>query len=171
MVVIMLSGSNKESFVKDNIDREKTAKLFKNVRSELGAKLEDLADQHISAATISNIERAVPTVTFEKIAYLARKLGLDLQSLPTAGEDSIVDSEIIELELLSIEQMLHINPKHALKKLKKLDIPRSFPEYVYVKFLEGECYYYVQNFSKAASLFLEAIHLIDHQLPHLKNRI
>lgn len=156
------------SKLKDNLDREKTAKLFKKVRNELKAKLEDLSDQHISVATISNIERAVPTVTIEKIVYLARKLGIDPQSLPTVSGNNSLDAEIIGLELLSVEQMLHINSSNALRKLKKIKIPHNLPEYVYARFLEGECYYYAQNYPKAASFFLEVIHLLDHQFPHLK---
>jgi len=163
-----MSRSNQGKPIKDNLDREKIAKLFKRVRNELGAKLEDLADQHISTATISNIERAVPTVTVEKITYLARKLGLDLESLPTVGEDQSLDAETIELELLSIEQLVHINPDDALRKLKRINIPQNHPEYIYLKFLEGECYYYAHNFSKATTLYLEVIHLLDHQFPHMK---
>ena len=167
-MVIVLSAANQESRLKDNLDREKTAKLLKRVRNELGAKLEDLADRHISAATISNIERAVPTVTVEKIAYLARKLGIDLESLPTVDEDHSLDAETIDLELLSVEQMVHINPKRALKKLNKISIPNNLPEYIYAKFLKGKGCFYAQNLPRAASLFLEVIHLLDHQFPHLK---
>lgn len=56
--------------------------VIRKVRKDRGLKLEDLADNNISVATISNIERGVPHVKTDKILYLLEKMKIQLESIP-----------------------------------------------------------------------------------------
>lgn len=47
--------------------------VIRKKRKEQGLRLEDLADNNISPATISNIERGINHVNVHKIMYLLKK--------------------------------------------------------------------------------------------------
>ena len=63
----------------NNLDLAQTGELIRKILKERGLRLEDLADENISPATISNIERGIPHVHVDKIRYLLNKLDLDLE--------------------------------------------------------------------------------------------
>ncbi|WP_044641037.1 helix-turn-helix domain-containing protein [Risungbinella massiliensis] len=56
--------------------------VIRKVRKERGLRLEDLSDDNISPATVSNIERGVAHVSPEKITYLLEKLDLSMHKIP-----------------------------------------------------------------------------------------
>ncbi|MFD1425567.1 transcriptional regulator with XRE-family HTH domain [Kroppenstedtia sanguinis] len=56
--------------------------IIGKIRRERGLRLEDLADENISPATISNLERGASHVRQEKMSYLLKKLDIPLERLP-----------------------------------------------------------------------------------------
>lgn len=150
------------------LDREKIGTLFRDKRKQLELRLEEIADNNISTATISNIERAVPNVSIEKILYLGKKLGFKEEELPEllTNETDVMDN--IQFELFLVEMKMQANPELALTELKKLYIDKNHPLSALYYYLMGRCYYRQKNFTKSQSNFLEAIHLAN-QLPHLKS--
>jgi cytoskeletal protein RodZ len=45
---------------------QELGEIIRKIRKQRGLRLEDLADDNISVATISNVERGVPHVSMEK---------------------------------------------------------------------------------------------------------
>src|SRR5690554_2865525 len=66
----------------NSIQINEIGELIRKRRREQGLRLEDLADENISPATISNIERGVPYVHQEKVRYVLSKLRLNPEDLP-----------------------------------------------------------------------------------------
>ncbi|MFD1428389.1 helix-turn-helix domain-containing protein [Kroppenstedtia sanguinis] len=56
--------------------------LIRRFRKLKGLRLEDLADENISPATISNVERGVSHVRQDKMFYLLEKLGISIKEIP-----------------------------------------------------------------------------------------
>ena len=85
----------------DPLEMREIGEVIRKVRKERGMRLEDLADEHIFPATISNIERGVPHVSKDKVAYVLDKLGLSLDRLPEmmAGTREQKKLEDIRLQL------------------------------------------------------------------------
>lgn len=64
------------------LDIHEIGGIIRKVRKERGLRLEDLADDNISPATISNVERGVSHVKMEKVYYILEKLGIPMDQLP-----------------------------------------------------------------------------------------
>ncbi|MFD1425457.1 helix-turn-helix domain-containing protein [Kroppenstedtia sanguinis] len=62
-------------------DIHELGEVIRQERKRQGLRLEDLADENISPATISNIERGASHVRYEKAQYLLDKLGLKLENI------------------------------------------------------------------------------------------
>src|SRR5690606_34582854 len=126
-----------------NIDLYQTGKILRDVRKNKGLTLTDLADDNISAGTISRAERGI-CIDHEKFIYLCTLLDINVSELP-----KIIDKEITEEEketadnqitLLSIESTLkvHENPREILEQLEQLNIPPDHPLYIYIPYYKGE---------------------------------
>ncbi|OYD08082.1 helix-turn-helix domain-containing protein [Paludifilum halophilum] len=78
--------------------------VVRKVRKERGLRLGDLADENISSATISNIERSVPHVHDSKVYYLLDKLkiGGNEGSEVMYEEENILRNSLLKLKLVSI---------------------------------------------------------------------
>jgi transcriptional regulator with XRE-family HTH domain len=83
--------------------------VIRKVRKERGLRLEDLADENISPATVSNIERGVAHVSPEKITYLLEKLDLPMNKLPEMLEKEQEELKKIKFKLLTISTLLTID--------------------------------------------------------------
>ncbi|MFS8513554.1 MAG: helix-turn-helix domain-containing protein [Planifilum fulgidum] len=57
------------------IDGKELGAVIRAHREKRGLSIENLADENISAITISNIERGLPSVGADKTEYLMKKLG------------------------------------------------------------------------------------------------
>ena len=63
------------------LNAQEMGEIIRKVRKERGMKLHELADNNISSATISNIERGRSGVRFDKIEYLFEKLDIHMDKL------------------------------------------------------------------------------------------
>lgn len=143
----------------------KLGQLLRKMRKEKGWRLEDVADQEISPATISNIERGLPNVSMDKIVYLAKKLGHTIPELLKQDREA---EENTRLKLRSIENEIDlIDPDEGFQELKRLD-KKTAEAYAHViGYLKGKCLNKKGQWKKAESCFFDAIKVID-QRPDLE---
>ncbi|MFD1425084.1 helix-turn-helix domain-containing protein [Laceyella sacchari] len=99
------------------MDFEKIGRMIRKERLERGLRLEDLADEHVSASTLSAMERGKNT-SHPKFRYVLDKLGLTIESLNKKESES---TEREDLQLSIIESLVYMNPKKAITELKKRD--------------------------------------------------
>lgn len=145
-------------------------KFIRKVRKEKGLRLEDLSDDHISTATISNIERGVPHVNREKVAYLLQKLSIQLQDIPDLLEKNTENLESLQLKLLAVESMLYFgNQNKAYQDL--MDISDNFSSYslAQVHLLKGKYYLQINEWKKAERELMESIRLCTQDMVHRSN--
>lgn len=134
--------------------------LIRKARKERGLRLEDIADENISPATVSNIERGVPHVSTDKVIYLLEKLGLTMDDIPQILESAQEELDDLKLQLTSIESLLgHENPTELLFILDSLKVNDDHKLSSYVYFLRGKCFIEQSNWNKAERAFLNAIRL------------
>lgn len=102
--------------------------VIRKVRKDRGLRLEDLADENISPATVSNIERGVAHVSPEKISYLLEKLNLPMRKLPEMLMKEQEKLKKVKFELLSIATLRRIGLiDEALKRLDALNLDENNP--------------------------------------------
>jgi tetratricopeptide (TPR) repeat protein len=136
-------------------------KWIRAKRKECGLRLEDLADERISTATVSNIERGVPHVNQEKVIYLMEKLDLDMRNLPQMMEKQHKRMESIHLKFIGIEMMIQLGDvPHALTALARVseELPSQYTATIHS--LKGKCYILTKNWRKAERELAESIRLI-----------
>ncbi|QKG84182.1 helix-turn-helix domain-containing protein [Kroppenstedtia pulmonis] len=139
--------------------------IIRKIRKEKGLRLEDLADENISPATISNIERGVPHVSSDKSMYLLEKMGLDLKDLPNliAQQNSELKKDLLKLQ--HIESLLDLgDPEEGKHHLDKLHLEGSPYEATY-EYLKGKYFIRTKDWKKAERSFFNAIRLYN-QYPH-----
>ncbi|EGK11668.1 tetratricopeptide repeat protein [Kroppenstedtia eburnea] len=144
----------------NSIQIDEIGELIRKVRREQGLRLEDLADENISPATISNIERGVPYVHQEKIRYVLSKLRLNPEDLPELLLGEQQSMELLRFRLDSIETLLEFGQKEkSRQKLKELKVPDSHPFASRTRFLLGKSYALTGNFKRSDRMFSNAIRL------------
>lgn len=135
-------------------------KFIRKTRKERGLRLEDLSDEHISTATISNIERGVPHVNKEKIFYLMGKLGLDIDEIPQMIEKDSENMESIQLKFATIESLIQVgNHQRGLALLSKMSEDSLSRHQATVHLLKGRCYIESRDWRRAERELSEAIRL------------
>ena len=140
------------------IEIQDIGKIIRDVRKEKGFRLEDLADEKISPATISNIERGVPHVIPEKREYLLGKLGLNLNDLSDLLLRNKENIEELDFNLFTIETLRDIGEvEKAYEKLTELVLEDTHPMASRVYFLKGKCLYSQKKWKKAERQFYNAI--------------
>lgn len=146
--------------------------VIRKVRKDRGLRLEDLADENISPATISNIERGVPHVNLEKTKYLLRKLELDLETLPSLMVSEQQEMEETKFELFNVELLLDIEDlNQAQKKLEQLDLDDGHPYAATAHFLKGKLNRIKKNWKRAERAFFNAIRLANQGNPGRESNI
>ncbi|PTM59181.1 helix-turn-helix domain-containing protein [Desmospora activa] len=141
-------------------DPKKIGEILRRVRKEKNLRLEDLADDHISPATISNIERGVAHVKLEKTHYLMGKLDLSMEDLPVYMQEYKVEQDEALVRLYSIECNIDSGKTgDALERLKEMRVPDGHPLAPSVYFLIGKCHRSAKRWKKAESNFQNAIRL------------
>jgi tetratricopeptide (TPR) repeat protein len=132
--------------------------VIRKVRKERGLRLEDLADENISPATVSNIERGVAHVSPEKVTYLLEKLELPMSKLPEMLVQEQVELKKVKFALLTISTLRQIGyVEDALTKLEELKLDDSHPYIAHAYFYKGECYVAKKKWKQAERSFYNAL--------------
>ncbi|GGA49743.1 hypothetical protein GCM10007416_23580 [Kroppenstedtia guangzhouensis] len=144
----------------NTLELQDIGEIVRKVRKERGLRLEDLADENISPATISNVERGVPHVGQEKALYLINKLGIELSEVPKLLHGQQRELKQLQKTLFQIECLGDQgNSREALKKLDKLDLENSHPYSAYYYYIKGKCHSRLKNSAKAERALFNAIRL------------
>ncbi|QKI83045.1 helix-turn-helix domain-containing protein [Kroppenstedtia eburnea] len=134
--------------------------IIRKVRKERGLRLEDLADENISPATISNVERGVPHVGHEKALYLINKLGIELSQVPELLHGQQLELKQLQKSLFQMECLCDSgDPRQALKKLDKLELENSHPYADYYYYIKGKSHSRLKNWSRAERALFNAVRL------------
>ncbi|TCW38912.1 tetratricopeptide repeat protein [Laceyella sacchari] len=142
------------------LEMSEVGKYIRKVRKERGLRLEDLSDQHISTATISNIERGVPHVNKDKVLYLMNKLGLDLSEVPDMIEKDTGSIESLQVRFTAIETMIQLgNYQRALALLSDLSDEVTSQHQATIHYLKGRIHFIKRDWRKAERELSEAIRL------------
>lgn len=114
--------------------------IIRRVRKEKGLRLEDVADENISPATVSNLERGVSHVKQEKMYYLLDKLGISIDKLPELIIDQKEELERGKFNLFTIESLRDNGfPELALEKLNQMQLEDQHPLAAYAYLIKGKC--------------------------------
>ncbi|WP_168188724.1 tetratricopeptide repeat protein [Thermoflavimicrobium daqui] len=143
-------------------------KFIRKIRKERGLRLEDLSDEQISTATISNIERGVPHVNQEKVLYLMKKMNLDMDKLPEILVRENEDMESMFLKFHAIENMLHLKQLDAAwESLKEISEESTFQYQATIRSLKGRYYLSCKKWRRAERELTES-NLLIQQDPYAK---
>ncbi|SHF16727.1 Tetratricopeptide repeat-containing protein [Seinonella peptonophila] len=132
--------------------------IIRKVRKDRGLRLEDLADENISPATVSNIERGVAHVSPEKIAYLLNKLNLPQHRLPEMLIEEKNDLQKIKFKFLLISSLHAIGlSDDALDELENLNLEDTHPYIAQAYYYKGQCFYQREKWKQAERAFYNAL--------------
>lgn len=142
------------------LEMSEVGKYIRKVRKERGLRLEDLSDEHISTATISNIERGVPHVNKDKVLYLMNKLGLDLNDVPDMIEKDTGSLESLQVMFTAIETLIQLgNTQRSLALLADLPDQVVSQHQATIHYLKGQICFVKRDWRKAERELSEAIRL------------
>ncbi|MDR6226330.1 tetratricopeptide repeat protein [Desmospora profundinema] len=134
--------------------------IIRKVRKERGLRLEDLADENISPATISNIERGVSHVSPDKAMYLLKKLDLSIDKIPEMMLQEQKDLEKIKFRMLGIEVTISTGEiDEAIGSLNEFNLEENHPYAATMHYLKGKSYRLKQNWKRAERSYYKAIQL------------
>lgn len=151
---------------------DKIGDVIRKIRKKRGLRLEDLADDNISPATISNIERGIPHVHPDKIRYLLSKLDLDLDALPKLIQEERQELERLRFRLASIETLHDLgHADEALRRIDELSLDDTHDLAAVVYYLKGKCYITKGYLRRAERLLFNAIRLTGQQPEQRKNNL
>lgn len=143
-------------------DIQEIGGIIRKIRKERGLRLEDLADDNISTATISNVERGVAHVKIEKVYYILEKLGVPMEQLPEFLLREREDQGQLKFRLTLIESMNRLGQSEsALSLLEKTPIPDDHLYASQFYWLKGTCYLHQRKLNKAEREFFTAIRLAN----------
>jgi tetratricopeptide (TPR) repeat protein len=145
--------------------------VIRKVRKERGLRLEDLADENISPATVSNIERGIAHVSPEKITYLLGKLELSVNNLPEMLSKEQEVLEKVKFKLLTIATLCTMDHHdEALDQFEKLTLDENHPYIAHAYYLKGKCYAGKKKWKQAKRAFYNALR-ISQQNPYKENNM
>ncbi|KPC76822.1 tetratricopeptide repeat protein [Laceyella sacchari] len=134
--------------------------VIRKVRKERGLRLEDLADENISPATVSNIERGVAHVSPEKISYLLEKLDLPMHKLPEMLVKEQSELKKVKFKMLTVATLRQIGlVDEALQQLEELVLDESHPYIAHAYYLKGKCYMSKKKWKQAERALYNALRL------------
>ncbi|SMO69767.1 helix-turn-helix domain-containing protein [Melghirimyces algeriensis] len=135
---------------------------IRSVRKSRGLRLEDVADDQISTATISNIERGVGHVNTSKVYYLLEKMGLSMDQIPSILMEQEEAFKELEFNLTAIEAVIAMKKsREALAELENIDLEESHPYAARVEYLKGKAFQFMNNWKRAERCFTSAIRLCN----------
>ncbi|SFS96156.1 helix-turn-helix transcriptional regulator [Marininema halotolerans] len=133
---------------------------IRRVRKSKGLRLEDLADDNISPATISNIERGVSHVNNAKIDYIVEKLGLSMGELPSVLMEQEEELSELRFSLSSVELLVDLGKsREALQQLDQLHFEDSHAYAALFHVLKGRAFLSQKNWKRAERSYSTAISL------------
>lgn len=136
--------------------------VIRRVRKERGLRLEDLADENISPATVSNIERGVAHVSPEKITYLLEKLNIPIQKLPEILEKEQQNLQELFVQLQMISTLREVGRfDEALTILDQLSMDDHHPQIGQVYYYKGKCFFSKKKYRQAERAFFNAIRYVQ----------
>lgn len=131
---------------------------IRRVRKTKGLRLEDLADDGISTATISNIERGVAHAHTSKVYYLMEKLGLSMEQIPEILMGQEEELKELKFRLTSIEAMIDLEkPRDAVSQLNQIDLEDHHPYAALVQYIRGKAFRVMKKWKRAEKSFSSAI--------------
>lgn len=144
---------------------QELGEIIRKVRKKHGLRLEDLADDNISVATISNIERGVPHVSMDKSMYLLDRLNIETSQIPKMLMDEENEIHQIHIELEMVESLWRFKQyDKALKKIKILNLDDYHPYAATAVYLKGKCLIDKGKLKQAERALYSAIKLANqHQ--------
>ncbi|MBH8603852.1 MULTISPECIES: tetratricopeptide repeat protein [unclassified Thermoactinomyces] len=142
-------------------DLKALGEALRRIRKEKGFRLKDLEDHRISFATISSIERGVPTVKPQNRIYYCQKLGFDIEDLPSLINKERENRSQIENLLFLIETCINLDCDGALERLRMLQQESKGQFMDIILYLKGLCYMKKNNLKAAEKYINQAIELID----------
>jgi tetratricopeptide (TPR) repeat protein len=157
----------------NELDLKVLGEALRKVRKKRGLRLVDLEDDQISFATISSIERGVPTVKPQNRLYYCQKLGFDVSQLPSLIHQENGERNKTENLLFLIETCIRLDCDAALEQLRKLQSQGKEYYLDKIYYLKGLCYVKKNKLKKAEHFFLQSIHAIEKKNhasdPHIKS--
>ncbi|QKG83754.1 helix-turn-helix domain-containing protein [Kroppenstedtia pulmonis] len=145
------------------LDVNEIGEIIRKVRKERGLRLEDLADENISPATISNLERGVPHVRQDKLSYLLKKLDIPMETLPDLLQSEQKELKDIQLHLLAVDSLKRIGEyDQALNELNKIDLADDHPHAPDIFWQKGVCHLFKKKYKRAERELSNAIRLINN---------
>lgn len=151
----------------NSLELHEIGEIIRRARKKRGLRLEDLADEKISPATISNIERGVPHVSYQRAMYLLEKLNLEMKDLPKLimGEKRKFEEDLFYLKSADLKREIgHVN--EALNKLDALNVSDENPLSPTMYYIKGKCYKDLRNWKRAQRNFYKAIQLASQKSDH-----
>ncbi|MDR6226123.1 helix-turn-helix domain-containing protein [Desmospora profundinema] len=148
----------------DTVGTHDIGSAIRKVRKERNLRLEDLADENISVATISNIERGVSHVKFDKVRYLLKKLSLEIKNLPGILLDDQQELKEIEFQLNRAEYVWRLGKyDEAIKLVADLQLSDNHPLAPLGYFVKGKSLLLLRKFVKAERALYTAINLCNQK--------
>jgi tetratricopeptide (TPR) repeat protein len=145
--------------------------VIRKVRKERGLRLEDLADENISPATVSNIERGVAHVSPEKISYLLEKLNLPMHKLPEMLYREQEELKKIKFKLLTVATLRKIGQAdEALHRLEEISLDDNHPLMAHAYYYKGECYMEKRKWKQAERALFNVLRIIQ-QSPYKESNM
>lgn len=152
-----------------NVNDLKTlGEALRKIRKEKGLRLKDLEDEHISFATISSIERGIPTVKPQNREYYCKKLGFNIEDIPQLIHREQREHKQLENLLFLIETCINLDCDGALERLRFLQKHTQGGYMDIILYLKGLCYVKKNNLKTAEKFFKQSIQHINSK-PFLSN--
>lgn len=137
--------------------------VIRKVRKDRGLRLEDLADDNISPATISNIERGMPHVSKDKAYYLLKKLEIEAEQLPDLLMDEQEQLKELSAQLRMAQSRLEFGKvDEALHLANRLELEDRHPSSAEIQYIRGCCYSKRGNLKRAERTFQKGLHLAQY---------
>lgn len=138
---------------------------IRKIRKKQGINMENLADENISIATISAVEKGAEWVSESKRRYLCKKLHIPFEDIPTLIIEIANEDNLIMNELIYIEQTIDLGePQIGVKRLRQLKL--SSPYHLATShYLRGRSYIIQgKDRLKAQSFFEKALQLYHQSI-------
>lgn len=143
-----------------HLTNSELGEIIRKVRKERGLRLEDVADDNISPATISNIERGISHVNTSKTMYLLNKLDLKMEDLPKMIHQQKDSWKKTQFRLQYIESSLDLGDVEKGKdQLDALTLDDSNPYIPTYEYLKGKYYTKLSRWKQAERFYFNAIRL------------
>jgi tetratricopeptide (TPR) repeat protein len=140
----------------NNLNQKLAGKAIAAERRKQGKSMEELADEEISASTISNIEKGDVGVQSLKIDYLLSKLGI--KDLDDAISDYKNSRRVLHIHMMAVENMIRYDAPISKKALQliKSKLEKNDPYHPWKKYLSGKLNQ-ITHPQSAIDFFLSAI--------------